>query len=175
MLPVNIAGRPVKKRLVHVTMFLFFLMNMLFILHQMWSIFTMEVSPKHIRNKSAVESHVEFPSKAEVMEMNNMHLFGRYQEEKDGSNSSGYKVGMHDITPELMAKVPDSALVGKISGLLYSDNAQKSLVIIESAGKQAAYGVGDRLSENNAIILRILQDKILLNEKGYYTTLKFKE
>ncbi|MBO2006899.1 hypothetical protein J4732_11590 [Serratia marcescens] len=60
-----------------------------------------------------------------------------------------------------------------MAGLLFSDNAKK-LVIVEHGGKQTGYGVGDRLAGSNAIV-RIVKNKILLDENGYYATLTFKE
>ncbi|MGQ9883764.1 type II secretion system protein N [Serratia marcescens] len=49
------------------------------------------------------------------------------------------------------------------------------MVIVEHGGKQTGYGVGDRLAGSNAVIVRIVKNKILLDENGYYATLTFKE
>lgn len=119
--------------------------------------------------------HIAFPPEYDVGKINGAHWFGRFQETRGDEKARGYKVGEWDIGAELLANAPEAAARGKITGLLFSDNAKKSLVIIEHAGKQTGYGIGDRLAGSNAVIVRILKNKILLDESGYYATLTFKE
>lgn len=132
------------------------------------------VEPSH-ENAPGPGHHIVFPQEEDIGKINDAHWFGRYQAAKDGEKAHGYKVGEWAIGAELLANAPEAAALGKIAGLLFSDNAKKSLVIVEHGGKQTGYGVGDRLAGSNAVIVRIVKNKILLDENGYYATLTFKE
>lgn len=119
--------------------------------------------------------YISFPQEDDIGKINNAHWFGHYQIAKDGEKVHAYRVGDWAIGAELLANAPEAAALGKIAGLLLSDNAKKSLVIVEHDGKQTGYGIGGRLVGSNAVIVRIVKNKILLDENGYYVTLTFKE
>lgn len=119
--------------------------------------------------------HIAFPLQDDIGKINDAHWFGRYQTGKDGAKVRKYKVGEWAIDAELLANAPQASVSGKIAGLLFSNIAKKSLVIIEHGGKQTSYGTGDRLAGSNAVIVQIVKNKILLDENGYYATLTFKE
>lgn len=119
--------------------------------------------------------HIAFPQQDDIGKINDAHWFGRYQTGQDGVKVRKYKVGEWAIDAELLANAPQASVPGKIAGLLFSDIAKKSLVIIEYGGKQTSYSTGERLAGSNAVIVRIVKNKILLDENGYHATLTFKE
>nr|WP_301286124.1 type II secretion system protein N [Serratia nevei] len=156
---------------------LFCLVNLVFMLHQggrMLAIDNASVAQRP-ENARGPAGRIAFPQEDDIGEINGAHWFGRYQAAKNGEKARGYKVGEWAIGAELLANAPEAAALGKIAGLLFSDNAKKSLVIVEHGGKQTGYGVGDRLAGSNAVIVWIVKNKILLDENGYYATLTFKE
>ncbi len=154
----------------------FFLANLVFIFLQVWKIVNIDESVIKESGESASGQvrRVEFPLEDDIEKINSTSLFGRYEEAR-GGRPRGYKVSEGEISTELIDNVPESRSAGKITGLLFSDNAKKSMVIVEHAGKQTGYGVGERIAGSNAVILRILKNKILLDENGYYGTLVLKE
>ncbi|EPH7221580.1 TPA: type II secretion system protein N [Serratia marcescens] len=165
------------KRLIDFFILLFFLANLTFMLSQVWRMITVNNEPvePHLESGREQVRHGVFPQEDDIEKINDAHWFGRYQAAKSGEKARGYKVGEWTIGAELLANAPEAAALGKITGLLFSDNAEKSLVIVEHGGKQTGYGVGDRLVGSNAVIVRILKNKILLDENGYYAALTFKE
>ncbi|MDF8348133.1 hypothetical protein P5G89_06205 [Serratia nevei] len=70
--------------------------------------------------------HIVFPQEEDIGKINDAHWFGRYQAAKDGEKAHGYKVGEWAIGAELLANAPEAAALGKIAGLLFSDNAKKA-------------------------------------------------
>lgn len=69
--------------------------------------------------------YIVFPQEEDIGKINDAHWFGRYQAAKDGEKAHGYKVGEWAIGAELLANAPEAAALGKIAGLLFSDNAKK--------------------------------------------------
>ncbi|HDL8521662.1 TPA: general secretion pathway protein GspC, partial [Yersinia enterocolitica] len=59
----------------------------------------------------------------------------------------------------------------KLVGVLEHTKEEKSIAIIESSGKQNLYFVGDEIENDTSItIVRILNDKIIINKnKSYYS------
>ncbi|WP_279329091.1 type II secretion system protein N [Serratia marcescens] len=165
------------KRLTDLLILLFCLINLAFMLQLGWRVVAGDGAPVEPSRENArgPVRHSVFPQEDDIGKINDAHWFGRYQAAKNGEKAQGYKVGEWAIGAELLANAPEAAALGKIAGLLFSDNAKKSLVIVEHGGKQTGYGVGDRLAGSNAVIVRIVKNKILLDENGYYATLTFKE
>ncbi|MGB8667480.1 MAG: type II secretion system protein N, partial [Serratia inhibens] len=129
------------------------------------------------RNIEAEERrYVGFPAQEDIEKINSADFFGRYGERRgDRNNGMSYKISSQEINDDVINNAPETRLAGRITGLLLSDNHKRSLVIIERAGKQASYGMGDRIADSNVVILRILQDKILLDENGYYASMVLKD
>ncbi|MBL3525159.1 general secretion pathway protein GspC [Serratia plymuthica] len=156
----------------------FFLANAVFIFSQLWKIYRIDqadVSPQ--RNFVPERGrYVGFPAKDDIEKINNADFFGRYGESRgEGNNGVSYKISSQGISDDVINNAPETRLAGKVTGLLFSDNPKHSLAIIERSGKQASYGMGDRIANSNVVVLRILQDKILLDENGYYALMILKD
>ncbi|MBW5835788.1 type II secretion system protein N [Yersinia enterocolitica] len=60
----------------------------------------------------------------------------------------------------------------KLVGVLEHTKEEKSIAIIENSGKQNLYFVGDEIeSDTGIIIVKILSDKIIINENKSYHSL----
>lgn|GEM_PF-1010257 len=161
------------KRFIGYVFSFFFLLNLAFIFSQLWKITHIGAATEPA---PAAPRYVGFPAADDAGVIGALNLFGRYAQTKGGQRGEeGYRVRPQGITDQIIRDAPESRLAGKITGLLLSGNENKSLVIIERAGKQASYGIGERIIDSNAVILRILHDKILLNENGYYASMILKE
>ncbi|MEE4409825.1 MULTISPECIES: type II secretion system protein N [unclassified Serratia (in: enterobacteria)] len=156
----------------------FFLANVVFIFSQLWKIYRIDQAGVLSRSNivPAERHYVGFPAQDDIEKINNAEFFGRYGERQgDRNNGMSYKISSQGLNDDVINNAPETRLAGRITGLLLSDDHKHSLVIIERAGKQASYGMGDRIAGSNLVILRILQDKILLDENGYYASMIFKD
>lgn len=70
----------------------------------------------------------------------------------------------------LLLAAPRAKLTDSLVGVLISSNPAKHMAIIDSGGKQASYVLSDRLAEKFTI-LRILPDRVVINENGFYAAL----
>ncbi|CAK9886795.1 MAG: Type II secretion system protein C [Candidatus Erwinia impunctatus] len=77
------------------------------------------------------------------------------------------------ISKDVLEHAPESKLTARITGLLFSEDRNKRVVILERSGNQESYGEGERIAGIKAEIVLILQDKLILNENGYYTRMLF--
>ncbi|WP_431223431.1 type II secretion system protein N [Serratia sp. L9] len=74
----------------------------------------------------------------------------------------------------LLLAAPRAKVRDNLVGVLMSSNPEKNMAIIESAGKQASYGLNDRIA-GKFTILKIFQDRVVINENGFYATLVLQE
>ncbi|WP_454877602.1 type II secretion system protein N [Serratia inhibens] len=156
----------------------FFLTNVVFIFSQILKIYRIDQTDVSPRRNVVPENgrYVGFPAQDDIEKINSADFFGRYGENRgDGNKGVSYKISSQGPNDDVINNAPETRLAGKITGLLFSDNQKHSMVIIERAGKQASYGMGDRIADSNLVILRILQDKILLDENGYYASMILKD
>jgi general secretion pathway protein C len=117
-----------------------------------------------------------FPTDIDVNEINDADFFGRYNHaKKTDKDKFRFKVGGLGITDDVTHNAPESHFSGKITGILLSADDNKCLVIIEHAGRQASYSIGERIPDSHAVILKIFKGKILLDEDGYYKSMTIKE
>ncbi|MGF6190042.1 type II secretion system protein N [Serratia sp. 2723] len=70
----------------------------------------------------------------------------------------------------LLLAAPRAKLRDSLVGVLISSNPAKSTAIIESGGKQVSYGISDRIA-GKFTVLRILPDRVVINENGFYAAL----
>jgi len=79
------------------------------------------------------------------------------------------------VTPKAVTqsvtKAPKTKLNLILSGLVASDIAENSMAIIEYRGKQATYGVDDKITGTRALIHQIVYDRVILRNSGKYETL----
>lgn len=167
-----------RKRLVNFFISFLFIVSLIFIFYQMWKVSNVDAieNQRLVGGITSSESIVLFPSESEVQEINDAYFFGKYMENENAAiKSKGFSVGAQEISEYVINNAPKTLLIGSITGLLLSGNDKKNLVIIERSGKQNSYSVGERIAGSNVVILRILEDKILLNENGYYALMFFNE
>lgn len=74
------------------------------------------------------------------------------------------------VSNDLLLLAPRATLSEKVVGILFSTQQTRSMAIIESGGTQKTYQVGEKIS-GKSIILRILSDRVIINDNGYYASL----
>ncbi|QIT30435.1 type II secretion system protein GspC [Raoultella terrigena] len=65
-----------------------------------------------------------------------------------------------------LAEAPLSALKLRITGLLASSDAARSIAIVAKGNQQVSLGVGDSIPGNEAKIVAILNDRLIVNYRG---------
>lgn len=65
-----------------------------------------------------------------------------------------------------LAQAPLSALKLRITGLLVSSDAARSIAIVAKGNQQVSLGVGDSTPGNEAKIVAILNDRLIVNYRG---------
>jgi general secretion pathway protein C len=65
----------------------------------------------------------------------------------------------------------------RLVGVLEHMEESKSIAILDFGGKQQTYFIHDKIEKNNSsiTIVKILTDKIIINENGYYYSLILRE
>ncbi|CAI2092271.1 type II secretion system protein N [Serratia ficaria] len=91
----------------------------------------------------------------------------RLPDADDGRERFRIRPGVSD---ELLLLAPRATSSEKVVGILSSTQQVRSIAIIESGGAQKSYQIGERIS-GKSIILRILSDRVIINDNGYYASL----
>ncbi|GGA88665.1 type II secretion system protein GspC [Neiella marina] len=69
-------------------------------------------------------------------------------------------------------EAPKTKLQVKLTGVVASSDQKKGSAIIESKGKQATYGVDDRIDGTRAVIKEIYPDRVIISNAGAMETLQ---
>lgn len=105
---------------------------------------------------------------------------GQWQPPKSGSASAQQKrdvgllqelalFGQADAAKPIQvkpAKAPKTKLNLKLTGLVASRDPKKGSVVIDSKGKQATYGVDDRIDGTRAVVKEIYPDRVMISNGG---------
>jgi len=73
--------------------------------------------------------------------------------------------------PAAVTKAPKTKLNLTLSGLVASDVVENSMAIIQYKGKQATYGVNEKIIGTRALVHQIFHDRVILKNAGNYETL----
>lgn len=89
-----------------------------------------------------------------------LNLFGQYQ-------------AVADIKPKAVQvqDAPETRLNLKLSGVVATQNENTAAAIIENAGRQETYGIGDQITGTRASVDQILPDRVLIKQSGRLETL----
>ncbi|MEI7253869.1 type II secretion system protein N [Dickeya dadantii] len=101
------------------------------------------------------------------------HLFGEsHVVESDGDNP--FRIYDHPLSEYIIQHAPESESPVRLTGIVYSVDANAARITIASNNIQQTYRAGDVLSPGNEKILLILTDEIIIDSNGYYRSLHFK-
>lgn len=104
----------------------------------------------------------------QTAELKRLHLFSA---ETTDASGALYRVGYLAADDPLLFHAPRSKLTARIVGVLSSNMHEKSIAIIEQNKRQNSYTQGEKLLDNNAVVIRIFEDRIIINHQGYYEAL----
>ncbi|AGB84042.1 hypothetical protein D781_3848 [Serratia sp. FGI94] len=112
-------------------------------------------------------SFVEVPSNLLQDKLAQIARPRRLPDADDGRERFMVRPGVSD---ELLLLAPRATLSEKVVGILSSTQQTRCIAIIESDGAQKSYQVGEKIS-GKSTILRILSDRVIINDNGYYASL----
>lgn len=72
---------------------------------------------------------------------------------------------------QLLLQAPLAKVNVRIVGIVSSRNPHKAMVIIEENNQQNSHVIGDKIGNQQYEVVRILTDRIIINENGYYAAL----
>ncbi|MGH1595767.1 type II secretion system protein N [Yersinia proxima] len=104
----------------------------------------------------------------ETAELKKLNLFST--ETVDASDNP-YRVGYLAADDPLLFQAPHSRLTARLVGVLTSSIHEKSIAIIEQNKHQSSYSQGEKLPENHAVVIKIFDDRVIINHQGYYESL----
>ncbi len=102
------------------------------------------------------------PKKISVKAIQALNLFG------DFSSQQGQKV--EEVVIE---DAPETRLKLVLSGVVASSDKATAAAIIESAGKQETYSIGEKVTGTRAVLENVFSDRVLLKVSGKLETLMF--
>lgn len=112
-------------------------------------------APINIQN-NASSNDVE--SKVNINIINQLHLFGKYTEQKT-------------VEEVKVQDAPETKLRLTLSGTVASDDVSIAAAVIENNGKQETYGVGDKITGTRAVLDSVATDRVLIKQSGRLETL----
>lgn len=109
-----------------------------------------------------------FPSPSLEKEL--LGLYGSTTPPSVTDSHERFRIRGAAVDDALLLAAPRAKLRDSLVGVLISSNPAKNMAIIDSAGKQASYAPGDRIA-GKFTLLRILPDRVVINENGFYAAL----
>ncbi|CAM3723728.1 type II secretion system protein GspC [Vibrio aquimaris] len=103
---------------------------------------------------SAFSSNVEKGAGLNIADLQNSHLFGRYQ-----ANAPAVK-------KKVVTEAPKSRLSVVLVGVVTSSEEGKNLAVVSNRGQQATYGIGETLEGTRATVVEVLYDRIIVDNSG---------
>ncbi|HGM5491622.1 TPA: type II secretion system protein N [Serratia fonticola] len=109
-----------------------------------------------------------FPSTSLEKEL--LGLYGSSTPPSVTDSHERFRIRGAAVDDALLLAAPRAKLRDSLVGVLISSDPAKNMAIIDSGGKQASYAPSDRIAEKFTI-LRILPDRVVINEHGFYAAL----
>lgn len=101
-----------------------------------------------------VSGSVSKDSGLNLAELQNSHLFGRYQSQAPVAKKP------------VVTEAPKSRLSVILVGVVTSTEPDKNLAVVASRGQQATYGIGETLEGTRAKVVQVLYDRIIVDNSG---------
>ncbi|HDL6961241.1 TPA: general secretion pathway protein GspC [Yersinia enterocolitica] len=116
----------------------------------------------------AFETHKDSIKGNQTAELKRLSLFSA---EATDASDNPYRVGYLAADDPLLFHAPRSNLAVRVVGVLSSSIHEKSIAIIEQKKHQSSYSQGEKLPENHAVVIKIFDDRVIINHQGYYESL----
>lgn len=114
------------------------------------------------------ESHKNSVKEHDTVELKRLSLFSP---EATDTPANPYRVGYLASDDPLLFQAPRSSLPARLVGVLSSSMHENSIAIIEQNKVQNSYSQGEKLPENHAVVIKIFDDRVIINHQGYYEAL----
>ncbi|NKI74127.1 hypothetical protein Dpoa2040_001361 [Dickeya sp. CFBP 2040] len=101
------------------------------------------------------------------------HLFGE-SHAVESDDATLFRVYDHPLSEYIIQNAPESDSPLKLTGIIYSLDANAAMITVESDNMQQDYRTGESISPGNEKILLVLPDKVIVDSNGYYRSLHFK-
>ncbi|MCG9683857.1 type II secretion system protein GspC [Vibrio sp. Isolate23] len=102
-----------------------------------------------------VSGSVSKGSGLNIADLQNSHLFGRYQAQQAPV-----------VKKPVVTEAPKSRLNVILVGVVTSTEPDKNLAVVASRGQQATYGIGEALEGTRATVVQVLYDRIIVDNSG---------
>ena len=126
-----------------------------------WLILSPTLVESNIRstasNKNGTTSYKS--EKLSVQELQSLHLFGQYNAKPVEQKA------------ETIKDAPETKLNLTLSATVASDEDAISAAVIENAGKQETYGIGDKITNTRATLEKVMMDRVIIKQSGRLETL----
>ncbi len=110
-------------------------------------------------NNSKVNNQQNPIQNINLNKINSLNLFGRYQ-----------AVSMPDEVIEVK-DAPETRLNLTLTGVVASSEKNAGAAIIENAGQQETYGIGEKIKGTRATLAQVMRDRVLIKQAGRLETL----
>jgi general secretion pathway protein C len=114
-------------------------------------------NPKYIAKPVSASSAV----RVDINALKTLNLFGKATE----------KTAKKEIKPLVVEDAPPTRLNLTLSGVAASNDDSVAAAIIENAGKQETYGVGEKIEGTRAVLRKVMPDRVLIEQSGKLETL----
>lgn len=133
-----------------------------------WQTITFSASNTEQITLSRSNTPAPFPSASLEKEL--LGLYGSATHPSVTDSRERFRIQDSAADNALLLAAPRAKLRDSLVGVLISSNPAKNMAIIDSDGKQASYALSERIADKFAI-LRILPDRVVINENGFYAAL----
>ncbi|USD37799.1 MULTISPECIES: type II secretion system protein GspC [Ferrimonas] len=93
-----------------------------------------------------------------------LSLFGDVDKSKESSKPK-------PVDTSLITDAPKTTLRILLTGLVASSEQERGIAVIESAGSQETYGIGDKIKSTSASLHEVYADRAIIVNRGRYETL----
>ena len=149
------------KRVTQVLSSCFFIYIAYWFAHMTWLLIPTQSTNNHmVTGVIGVDSKQADKPQANIQAISQLNLFGKYNDKPKQPKPV-----------EQIESAPQTRLRLTLTGLVASDKPQTAAAIIESNGRQETYGIDDKIEGTQAVLKKVLQDRVIIEASGRLETL----
>lgn len=137
-----------------------------------WQATTSSVMNIEETTASIIPNKVVFPDKQAEQELKKLYVVPEEQPQKEEKDR--FRIHKRLADDAVLRSAPKTRSHDNLVGILTSSTPEKNIAIIESAGKQQSYGLQDHVA-GTLTILKIFNDRVIVNENGFYAAFILEE
>jgi len=126
-----------------------------------WLLVPQQFSAKSIKYQSNIKNKTPVSNtQIDLSSLQALNLFGFYKTKADEKS-----------TTVVIKNAPETRLNLTLTGVVASNNINIGAAIIENAGTQTTYGLGENITGTRATLERVMTDRVLIKQAGRLETL----